>query len=64
MSEPSDMDIATLKEIDREEGNPGSGLISEAHCDEMVTLGWAEGDYVNGYRLTEAGHDGLSDASD
>lgn len=62
MTELSASDRASLEEIEREELNPGSGLISQAHSDEMVTLGWARGSFAQGYSLTEEGRSVLAAA--
>ena len=53
--ETNGSDFAYIKQIHDEEAEPGSATISQAHCDRLVEAGYAEGDYVNGYRLSEAG---------
>jgi hypothetical protein len=59
MPDLTEMDRTALRDLEQEERNPGEGLISQAHCDQLVTMGLATGTFDKGYRLTEEGRAAL-----
>ena len=60
----TEMDRVALEDLAREELAPGTGLISQGHCDQWVVLGLASGSWKTGYSLTDEGRSALETARD